>query len=384
MSTLTAAAAALLWIGLLLAPWRPFGNRERLEADGGACGEQADFSDVVALIPARNEAKRIGDTLKALSGQGENLKIVVVDDQSADETIAVVEGLALPEVVLVEGNPLPSGWSGKVWAQAQGQTALNRPLTLLLDADIRLAPGLLATLRHKLESENAALVSLMAELPMRTLWERLLMPAFVYFFKLLYPFRLASDPRSRIAAAAGGCILLETRIIREIGGFDSFKDALIDDCTLARKVKRRGERIWIGLTRSATSVRNYDGLGKICNMVARTAFTQLGYSTFALVLCTLLMGLGFIVPLAGLTVGNPTAAVFSGAALLVMTASYFPTIRFYGLPPAWSLTLPIAGALFLAMTWTSAVRHWKGERSMWRGRVYRRQNDVENRMPVSR
>ena len=374
MSAYAAIAAALLWSGLLLAPWRPFTSRERLESDGGLVEEKADFSDVVVLIPARNEAERIADTLKALLSQGENLKIVVIDDQSADGTVAVVEDLALEEVVLLEGKPLPADWSGKVWAQAQAQAALDRPLTLLLDADIRLAPGLLATLRHKLESESAGLVSLVAELPMRSLWERLLMPAFVYFFKLLYPFRLVNDPRSRMAAAAGGCILLETRIIRGIGGFDALKDALIDDCTLARLVKRRHERIWLGLTRSVRSTRGYDGLGAIWNMVARTAFTQLGYSISLLILCALLMVLAYIVPVTGLGTGNAIAAGFSGIALFVMTASYVPTIRFYGLHPAWSLTLPAAAALFLAMTLTSAVRYWNGGALGVAGQVYRRQS----------
>jgi hopene-associated glycosyltransferase HpnB len=374
VSAYAAIAAALLWSGLLLAPWRPFSSRERLESDGGLVEEKTDFSDVVALIPARNEAERIADTLKALSSQGENLKIVVVDDQSTDDTVAVVEDLGLARVVLVKGKPLPAGWSGKVWAQAQAQAALDRPLTLLLDADIRLAPGLLATLRHKLEGESAGLVSLVAELPMNSLWERLLMPAFVYFFKLLYPFRLVNDPRSRMAAAAGGCILLKTRIIRQIGGFQSLKDALIDDCTLARLVKRRDERIWLGLTRSARSTRGYAGLGAIWNMVARTAFTQLGYSNLLLILCAFLMVLAYMVPVAGLGNGNTTTMSFSGVALLIMAASYVPTIRFYGLHPAWSLTLPAAAALFLAMTLTSAVRYWNGERSAWRGRVYRRQS----------
>ena len=374
MSTYAAIAAALLWGGLLLAPWRPFSSRERLEADGGLVEEKADFSDVVVLIPARNEADRIADTLKALSSQGKNLKIVVTDDQSADDTVAVVEDLALAQVVLVKGEPLPAGWSGKVWAQAQAQAALDRPLTLLVDADIRFSPGLLATLRKKLESESAELVSLMVELPMKSLWERLLMPAFVYFFKLIYPFRLVNDPRSRMAAAAGGCILLETRIIREIGGFDALKDALIDDCTLARLAKRRDERIWLGLTRSARSTRGYDGLGAIWNMVARTAFTQLRYSNILLILCVFLMGLAYIVPVAGLGTSSATTTSFSGIALLMMTASYVPTIRFYGLHPAWSLTLPAAALLFLAMTLTSAVRYWNGDRSAWRGRVYRRQS----------
>ncbi|MDX1514724.1 MAG: glycosyltransferase, partial [Gammaproteobacteria bacterium] len=270
-----AMLSALLWLCLLLTPWRPWLVRETLDHDAPL---EEDLSDVVALVPARNEAGAIARTLTALSSQGPGLKIVVVDDQSDDDTKDVVEGLRLPDVTLIHGGPLPDGWTGKVWAQAQGQSELNRPLTLLLDADVELAPGVLAALKATRRQKRVALASLMVELPMSNLWERLLLPAFVYFFRLLYPFALANDPHTRVAAAAGGCVLMETREIQNLGGFDALRSALIDDCTLARLVKLGGGGTWIGLTRRARSQRRYPRLADIWGMVARTAFTQLRHS----------------------------------------------------------------------------------------------------------
>ncbi len=196
--------AMLLWAVILLLPWRPWDTRERLEAQAGAADGAADLSDVVALIPARNEAERIADTLTSLRAQGRELRIVVVDDESEDNTATVVEAFDGAGVTLVRGRPLPQGWTGKVWAQAQGEPLLARPLVLLLDADIRLSPGMLVALSEKLREENSDLVSVMAELPMKNTWERLLIPAFVFFFKLLYPFRLVNAAKSPIAAAAIG------------------------------------------------------------------------------------------------------------------------------------------------------------------------------------
>lgn len=360
-------ASALLWVCVLLLPWRPYSVRESLGADAGAPDE---MSDVVALVPARNEADRIARTLTALSGQGSNLKIVVVDDQSTDGTVDAINSLGLSNLVLIRGEALPAGWTGKVWAQAQGETELDRPLTLLLDADVELAPGLLPALRRQMRDQRAALASLMVELPMAGFWERVLIPAFVYFFKLLYPFALANVPHSRVAAAAGGCILIETRRLQKIGGFASLRGALIDDCTLARLIKNDGVGIWVGLTRAARGLRRYPRLSDVWNMVARTAFTQLRFSTFLLAVCTLLMALAFVAPVAGLAAGGGAPDVFAVVALGAMMLSYFPTIRYYRLHPVWVLALPVAGVLFLAMTWTSAFRHWWGEGAVWRGRAY--------------
>jgi len=370
MSTAWAIPGLLAWVIVLCLPWRPWATRERLEARGR--DETTDLGDITVLIPARDEARSLPRTLASLRRQGHGLKIVVVDDQSTDGTAAAVRALDVPGLELVSGAPLRPGWSGKVWAQSQGERELDRPLTLLLDADIELAPGLLATLREELGARRAGLVSLMAELPMRGTWERLLLPAFVYFFKLLYPFALANRVGSRVAAAAGGCVLLETRALRDIGGFAVLRDALIDDCTLAALVKRKGYPTWIGLTRSVTSHRRYRGLGDIWRMVTRTAFTELRYSWARLAACTLLMVTAFLTPLAALLACDVTGRLLTGAALIAMALSYMPTLSFYGLPRLWALSLPIAASLFLTMTWHSALQYSRGERSAWRGRRYAR------------
>ncbi len=363
--------ALLLWIGVLLAPWRPWSTLERLDSGFGAVDGDDDLSDVVALVPARNEADRITDTLSALHVQGRNLQIVVIDDGSEDNTFAVVEGVGLEGVSVLRAGSLPQGWTGKVWAQSQAEPLLKRPLVLLLDADIRLLPGLVSALKAKLRRKNAGLVSVMVELPMKNRWERLLIPAFIYFFKLLYPFALVNAPHSRVAAAAGGCVLMTTQSLEEIGGFAALKHALIDDCALARLVKRKGHAIWIGLTRSAVSTRRYHRLSALWNMVARTAYTQLGYALPMLVLCTMVLVVAFIIPLAGMFTLNLSSVLLSAMALIFMALSYIPTLKYYGLNPVRALSLPLSGVLFLAMTWSSAFRYWSGERSVWHGRAYR-------------
>lgn len=362
---LLAIFAFLLWLGLILAPWQPWRVRECLEA---TVTENAFLEDITVLIPARNEASVIGQTLKNLRQQGEGFRIIVIDDNSTDDTAAIArqEGAeTLP------AGPLAAGWAGKLWALEQGRKSTHTPLILLLDADIALQPGTLAAMARKLQGEKLQLVSLMAWLRMVSPWERLLMPAFIFFFKLLYPFRLANSSWNRFAAAAGGCILVEASSLERIGGFASLREALIDDCTLASRIKGTGGRTWIGLTHAAKSLRTYDSLDEIWNMVARSAFTQLRYSTGLLLLCSVLMGFAFGLPLASLA-GSPTVRLFGLLALITMMASYLPTLRYYRRSAWWCLTLPIIAGFFLAMTWSSAIRYWRGERSRWKDRVYQR------------
>ena len=369
-----AAAGGVLWLCTLLVPWQPWRVRERLEAAPADDGADTGLEDVTVLIPARDEAAVIGDTLKALGRQGRGLRVVLVDDRSGDDT-AEVARRAAPDALALDihaGAPLAEGWTGKLWALEQGRQRIETPLTLLLDADITLRPGMLRALLARKAETGAALVSVMAALRMRGRWEKLLLPAFVYFFRLLYPFHLSNGPGRRVAAAAGGCVLIETSVLARIGGFDAIRGALIDDCALARAVKDAGHRTWIGVSRGAESHRDYPTLGVVWSMVARTAYTQLRYSPVLLLLCTLLMALAFWAPVAGL--GGPLAAkVAGGVGLVAMAACYLPTIRYYRLSPAWALTMPLIGTLFLAMTWHSALRDWGGRRSEWKGRVYERQ-----------
>jgi len=198
------------------------------------------------------------------------------------------------------------------------------------------------------------------------------MPAFIYFFKMLYPFALANKPESHMAAAAGGCILIETQALRDIGGMASIKGAVIDDCTLAKKIKQAGYQTWVGLSRGVISQRPYVSLSEIWDMVARTAYTQLLYSNSLLLVCTLVMLLLYVLPVVGLISFSGYAWSFSVLAFLTMTMLYLPTLRFYSLNSAWAILMPVIAGLYLLMTWTSATRYWRGERSRWKGRIYQK------------
>jgi len=365
-----ALVGVVIWLSILLLPWRPWGTGEFLDA--GSHSPDEDLSNITVLIPARNEAAMIQATLPALRAQGRGLNIIVVDDQSTDSTAETARNCAPRKLVVVSGQPLPPGWSGKLWALEQGRSHIRTPFTLLLDADIKPQPGIIAELRKEMREKNLGLISLMAVLRMQTFWERLLMPAFVYLFKLLYPFRLSNSGSSRIAAAAGGCILLETRLLDEIGGFHALRGELIDDCALAQRVKALGYRTWIGLTHSVYSLRPYHDLNAIWNMVARTAFTQLRYSSLALALCTVMMVASFWVPAVGLLLPKASGKFLSVIALSSMMLSYLPTLKFYGMSARWTVAMPLIGTLYLAMTWTSAIRHWFGKGSQWKGRAYSR------------
>lgn len=371
--------AALCWVSLLLVPWRPWSTRECLDASTATA--MADLSDITVLIPARDEAEVIAQTLTSLAAQGQHLNIILIDDQSTDGTAAIARSISGIHLNVINGAPLTPGWSGKLWAMEQGRRHIKTPFTLLLDADIALEPGLLFALRNKMQTKHIQFASLMAALRMQSFWEKLLMPAFIYFFKLLYPFSLSNRSwrgslLPRVAAAAGGCILLETRILGEMGGFAALREALIDDCTLARKVKTLGYHTWVGLTHSVISLRPYPNLQSIWHMVTRTAFTQLHYSVLLLLLCTLMMTMTFWAPVAGLLLGGATT-ITATIAITAMLLSYIPTLRFYRLSILWALTMPIIGTLFLAMTWASAFSYFSGKRSQWKGRTYSKTLDTD-------
>jgi hopene-associated glycosyltransferase HpnB len=367
---LIALSGTAIWITILLLPWRPWCTRESLDVVPDCPPEE--LGDVTVLIPARNEAELIHTALAALKIQGPHLTVIITDDQSKDGTVKAALGAGLENLLVISGLPLPSGWTGKLWALEQARREVKTRLTLLMDADIELRPGSLATLRATMQKKNLQLISLMAALNMTSFWEKLLMPAFVYFFRLLYPFRLSNAASSRMAAAAGGCILVETRVLEDLGGFAAWRGELIDDCALARRVKSLGYQTWIGLTHSVRSLRRYGDLEAIWNMVARTAFKQLRYSTLLLMLCTLLMVICFVLPPAALLFPKVTAVVLAAVGLGAMLLSYLPTLKYYGISRVWVLALPLVGTLYLAMTWTSAIRYWRGRGSQWKGRTYSR------------
>jgi hopene-associated glycosyltransferase HpnB len=369
------ALALLAWLVVLISPHQPHRVREWLDADPAA---PDDLHAVTALVPARDEAPFIGRTIASLAAQGRGLDVVVVDDQSSDDTRGAAARAAAPSlpVRLVAGQALPEGWAGKLWALEQGLRLVERPYVLLLDADIELAPRVLPALLAAARERDATLVSLLAELRCTTFWERMLSPAFVFFFKLLYPFAWSNDPRKHTAAAAGGCMLVRTDVLRQIGGFAAIRGALIDDCTLAAALKRQRPPIWLGMTHSVHSLRGYGALQDFWSMVSRSAFTQLRYSGWRLLLATALMLITLLAPVAGVVLAGiaaePRVLVTAAAAWLAMGVAYWPVVSFYRLPALSAMTLPLAGTLFLAMTWSSALRYWSGTRARWKARDYGR------------
>lgn len=362
------ALALLVWGITLLLPWQPWRAREVLEPASPDDGY--DLQDVTVVIPARDEAEVIGNTLAALNQQGQGLSVIVVDDDSSDGTAEIAKASALPGLTVVESKTLPEGWTGKLWAQQQGFEHVKTSLVLLLDADIALRPGMLKSLKQKYLNHDVQFVSLMAVLRFDSFWEKLLMPAFVYFFKMVYPFALANKPTSKMAAAAGGCILLEAEALKKIGGMAAIKDAVIDDCTLAKTIKNSGYNIWVGLTHGVISQRPYVTLSEIWHMVARTAYTQLYYSVALLFACTFIMTLMYWWPLVSTFAFPGVATLLNVLSLAIMLILFVPTLRFYALNPLWALLMPIVAGLYLLMTWTSAVRYWRGERTRWKGRSY--------------
>lgn len=362
------AAAVLIWGTTLFLPWMPWRTREVLEA--GESDLAYDLSDITVVIPARNEAEVIADTLASLKRQGEGLNVIVVDDESSDGTAGIARAAGLSALTVIESKSLPAGWTGKLWAQEQGLRQVETDLTLLLDADIALRPGMIKSLKQKFLQGDAQFISLMAVLRLESFWEKLLMPSFIYFFKMIYPFALANQPSSRMAAAAGGCILVETEALRKVGGMATIKDAVIDDCTLAKTIKKAGYNTWIGLTHGAVSLRPYGDLAEIWHMVARTAYTQLRYSPLYLLACSVLMLLLYWWPMFALFYFSWVGTVLNLISLVIMSVLMVPTLRFYSLSPLWALTMPVVAGLYLMMTWTSAFRYWRGERSRWKGRSY--------------
>jgi hopene-associated glycosyltransferase HpnB len=365
--SLLALPGLFIWLSILALPWRPWSTRESLDARPDR--RDLDLSEVTVLIPARNEAFVIADTLIALARQAPDIKVIIVDDQSTDGTARIATEQNLPNLEIIDGQPLPEGWSGKLWALEQGRRLVKSRLVLLLDADICLKEDTLQTLLEKFHREGLDMLSLMASLRMESFWEKLLMPAFIFFFKLLYPFRISNSSSTAVAAAAGGVILVNQDIMTRIDAFACLRGNLIDDCSLARKIKDQGGKTWIGLTHSAISMRHYVRIGVIWEMVSRTAFTQLRHSWLLLFLCTLLMLAAFVLPLLALAFGAQ-AILISLFTLVVMIICYLPTLHYYRLHPLWSLTLPVSGFLYLLMTWSSGLQTVFRHGTSWKGRHY--------------
>jgi hopene-associated glycosyltransferase HpnB len=339
---------------------------------------------VVAVIPARNEKDVICETLPTVLSQdfpGE-FRVILVDDRSDDRTAATAlqaaeqSGFA-HRLTVLPGTQLPEGWAGKVWAMNQGTTQALAELADYIwftDADIAHDSGVLQALVLKAVTEDLDLVSVMAQLRIDSRWDQLLIPAFVYFFAKLYPFRFVNNPRLRTAGAAGGCILVRRKTLEDAGGIAAIRSALIDDCALGKLIKRHGGRVWLGFTKAVRSVRVYGTLQSVWDMVARSAFHQLNYSIIKLV--GTVIGMLFIyaappaITLIGLLASEIGPTLLGGATWALMTLSFIPILRHQQAGIWQAPLLPIAGVLYTAMTVSSAWRHATGRGGMWKGRPY--------------
>jgi hopene-associated glycosyltransferase HpnB len=383
-------AAAVAWAYLVLAHGRYWRTGERLPR---AAAAPARWPGVAAVIPARNEAGMLPASLPTLLAQDYPgaLTVILVDDCSSDGTAEVAEKLGREaagqerELRVVAGAPPPPGWAGKVWAMAQGLTAARGAgagpeYVLFADADIAWDPGALQGLVAAAEGDDRDLVSQMALLRTVTPWERVVVPAFVYFFAQLYPFRRVNAPGSRTAAAAGGCMLVRREALDRSGGLAPISGARIDDVALGRMIKRQRGRTWLGLSTAVVSVRPYPRLAALWHMVARSAYIQLNYSPW--LLAGTIAGLAFLYALppagaiAGLAAGaaTATAALAAGAGLAgwaLMSLSYLPVLRLYRLSPLRAPGLPLTALLYAAMTVDSARRHYAGRGAEWKGRTDR-------------
>jgi hopene-associated glycosyltransferase HpnB len=367
VADVVAGLSALIWV--VLAAGRSWTTAVRLPPPA----PPARWPGVVAVVPARDEAEILPTTLPTLVGQDYPgpFRVLLVDDDSTDATGAVA---AAAGAEVVRGSGPPPGWAGKVAAMATGLAAAGEPddpdgLVLFTDADIAYPPGALTGLVTAMGER--VLVSQMVRLRAESFWERAIVPAFVYFFAQLYPFRRVNG-RGRVAAAAGGCLLVRRDALVAAGGLAMIRDALIDDVSLGRLLKTRG-RIWLGLSSTIESVRPYPQLADLWRMVARSAYTQLRYSPLLLAGTVVGLLLTYVVPpaalVAGLLAGDPLLASLGGATWLLMAATYVPMLRFYRQPSVAALGLPVVAALYAAMTLDSARRHRLGRGGAWKGRV---------------
>jgi hopene-associated glycosyltransferase HpnB len=352
-----------------------------------AVSSRQRLPDVVAVVPARNEAAYLARTLPSLIAQDYpgRVCVVLVDDNSEDRTRAIAEATTTRPGRLLEvigARPRPEGWSGKLWAVSEGlrrgfERMPDALYVLLTDADVQHDPGNLRRLVAKAEADRLDLVSLMFRLHCQRPWERLLIPPFVFFFRELYPFQAVNRQQRAEAAANGGCILVRREALRRIGGIESIHDRLIDDVALAQRIKHYptpgAGRIWLGLTGSTRSLRDETRLSDIWEEVARYADTRLGHSLSLLGLAVLAMLALYLVPplvlLSWPLHGSSTVAALGLAGWLCMTLAYWPIVRLHRLRPYWALTLPLAAVFYTAMTIDSAWQYRHGRGGRWKGRI---------------
>jgi hopene-associated glycosyltransferase HpnB len=372
-----AAIGLAIWLYLLVA--RGAFWRCRPREDGGPAQLTA-WPRVAVVIPARNEAAGIGDCIASLLRQdyaGE-CNVILVDDDSSDGTAGIARRAAAAadaehRLTVIPGRPLPAGWTGKLWAVKQGVEAAQagaRPADCLLltDADIVYQPGMLSSLVARAMRDGLVLTSLMVELRCESVAERSLIPAFIFFFQMLYPFSWVNRPERATAAAAGGCMLVRADALRQAGGIDAIRGALIDDCALAKVLKAQGP-IWLGLTTAVRSIRPYPQVEEIRRMVARSAYAQLQYSPLLLAGTIAGMVLTYLVPPLVALFGSGSAQLFGLTAWVLMAIAFQPTLRLYRASPLWGLALPAIALCYTLFTLDSALQFMRGKGGQWKGRI---------------
>ena len=388
---LIAWLSLLIWLVLLFGRggfWRAQPLERLSESTVHAVGQaeiarRGAWPAVVAVVPARNEADVIGRAVTSLLAQdyAGSFHLIVVDDHSTDGTADAAQAAARDggfedRLTVLTAAALPPGWSGKVWAQSQGIAAIDglgfpADYLLLTDADIGHPTDAVAQLVERADVERRDLVSLMVRLRCDSFWEKALIPAFVFFFAKLYPFAWVNNPRNRTAAAAGGCMLVRRTALEEAGGIESIRAELIDDCSLAARIKHRGtgrHPIRLDVAARSVSLRPYDSWRDIWNMIARTAFTQLRYSPWLLGGTLAGMAIIYLLPPAAALALGPTGLP-AWLAWAAMCCAYAPMLRYYGRSPLWAPFLPLIALFYVGATFASAVRYWRGKGGQWKARV---------------
>jgi hopene-associated glycosyltransferase HpnB len=367
-----AALCCAAWLYLIALHGRFWSSGPVLREDRVPSGA----AKVTVVVPARDEAASVARSIGSLLAQeysGE-LSVILVDDNSTDGTAEIAASLPRQErLVIVSGQALPAGWSGKLWAVHQGlmQPAAQRAdYILLTDADIEHAPLHVAMLVGEAEASGRDLVSEMVRLHCSTLAERALIPAFIFFFQMLYPFAWVADPCRSVAGAAGGTMLVRRSALDRIDGVRRVRHHLIDDCALAREIKSSGGKIWLGHAELARSLRVYAAWREVWEMIARTAYVQLGHSPLVLLGCIAGMGLLYLAPLLLTVFGHGLTRGIAAVAWFVMIVAFQPTLRRYGRSPLWGVALPGIALFYLGATVASAVRHHMGRGGGWKSRTY--------------
>ena len=332
------------------------------------------------IIPARNEEQYIPETLQSIANLNFNkLSVLIVDDNSSDDTVKISQNILHQKKIhhyIVNGKKLPQGWSGKVWALKQGVDFLKKKkfsFYLFLDSDIKLQKNVVDEAITYLKANNLVMISMMAKLNCKSFWEKLLIPSFIYFFQKIYPFSRVNNPQDSLSAAAGGFILCKANLFKNENLYDVIKNKVIDDCNLAKIIKRKGN-IWLGLTEKVSSQRNYAKISQIWLMVARTAYEQLNFSLISLICSILGMILLYLYPIFSaiffFKIGNYFLFFVNLFSILLMTISIIPTVLFYKLNFLYFFSLPLSSIIYIMMTITSAFNFYFKRGNVWKGRQY--------------